>query len=377
MSLKVCLAASIKHKSNSGGAAWLYLTWALGLRALGCQVIWLEVVDPNLPKNELQAYLAILRHCLQPYELSDHIALCSWDGTALPWDMSGLYLPLEAVIAEADLFLNLGYFPHPDIVRFRRSVFADTDPGLMQLWLSSGQLQFPRHDLYFSIGETVGTPQARFPDCGVPWHYTPPPVFLPAWPLTPGDLSAPITTVSNWRGTDWIKFAGELVSNEKRTAFMDYLELPSHTPVPLELALTLTPEDDQDRRLLEQHGWRVRSLMELNWTPEAYHTYVRHSRGEFSCAKPFYVRLETVVVHDRTLHYLASGKPAIVQHTGPSKFLPQAEGLFRFRNLHEAVQALHAVAADYDRHSRLARSLAEEYFDSQKVLKRVLELALA
>jgi hypothetical protein len=211
----------------------------------------------------------------------------------------------------------------------------------------------------------------------VPWHYTPPPVFLPAWPLTPGDPSAPFTTVSNWRGTDWIKFAGELLSNEKRTAFMDYLELPSHTPVPLELALTLTPEDDPDRRLLEQHGWRVRSLMELNWTPEAYHTYVQQSRGEFSCAKPFYVRLETVVVHDRTLHYLASGKPAIVQHTGPSKFLPQAEGLFRFRNLHEAVQALDAVAADYDRHSRLARSLAEEYFDSQKVLKRVLELALA
>ena len=113
-----------------------------------------------------------------------------------------------------------------------------------------------------------------------------------------------------------------------------------------------------------------------NWTPDDYRTYVQRSRGEFSCAKPFYIRLETAIMHDRTLHYLASGKPAVVQYTGPSKFLPDAEGLFRFRNLDEAAGALAALESDYDRHCRLARALAEEYFDAAKVLQRVLERAL-
>lgn len=381
MSLKVCLSASISHNNRSGGLAWLYLTWALGLQALGCQVIWLEVerIKPNLSESELQEYLAFLKNRLKQHGLGDcQIALCSNTGEPLPWDASGLYLTLEDIASEADLFLNLAYHSHPDVIgRFRRTALIDSDPGLMQIWMSSGQIDMAPHDVYFTIGETVGTPVARFPDCGLRWHYTPPPVFLPAWPTTQADLTAPFTTVSNWRGTDWIKFQGELQSNEKRTAFLDYVDLPSQISAPLELALTLIEEDSQDRRLLEQKGWRVRCLLEENWTPEAYHAYVQRSRGEFSCAKPFYVRLETTFIADRTLHYLASGKPAIVQHTGPSRFLPEAEGLFRFRSLEEAAHAFSAVDSDYERHCRLARQLAEEYFDAQKVVGRVVERALA
>lgn len=383
MSLKVCLCANICHKNRSGGCAWLYLNWALGLRALGCQVIWLEAVevdDLNTPENELQEYLALLKNRLKQHGLADcSIALCSGTGEPLPWDASGWYLTLEDAAREADLFLNVRYQTHPGVVgRFRRSALVDTDPGLMQIWMSSGQLDMAWHDVYFTMSETVGTPVARVPDCGVRWHYTPLPVFLPAWPPTQAEPKAPFTTVSNWWG-DWMEFQGETLSNEKRTSFLEYLDLPSRTPAHLELALTLGPwdVDEEERRLLEQKGWRVRSLLgDGSFTPEEYHTYVQLSRGEFSCAKPFYVLLETSLLFDRNLHYLASGKPAIVQHTGPSKFLPDAEGLFRFRNLEEARVALSAVEADYDRHCRLARALAEEYFDARKVLGSVLERAL-
>jgi glycosyltransferase involved in cell wall biosynthesis len=89
------------------------------------------------------------------------------------------------------------------------------------------------------------------------------------------------------------------------------------------------------------------------------------------------MRLANAWVSDRTLCYLASGKPAIVQHTGPSRFLPDAEGLFRFRNLDEAARALTAAESDYERHCRQARALAEEYFDARKVLAKLLERALA
>jgi len=57
--------------------------------------------------------------------------------------------------------------------------------------------------------------------------------------------------------------------------------------------------------------------------------------------------------------------------------LPEAEGLLRFRDLDEAAAAIEAVEADYERHSRHARELAEEHFDGEKVVRRVLELALA
>jgi len=50
----------------------------------------------------------------------------------------------------------------------------------------------------------------------------------------------------------------------------------------------------------------------------------------------------------------------VVQHTGPSSFLPEADGLFRFRSLEEAARALDIVESDYEGQCRLARQLAEE-----------------
>ena len=58
--------------------------------------------------------------------------------------------------------------------------------------------------------------------------------------------------------------------------------------------------------------------------------------------------LQNAWVSDRTLCFLASGKPAVVQYTGPSRVLPDAAGLFRFRDIDEAARALDTVAADYD-----------------------------
>jgi hypothetical protein len=93
--------------------------------------------------------------------------------------------------------------------------------------------------------------------------------------------------------------------------------------------------------------------------------------------KPSCIRLQNAWISDRTLCYLASGKPAVVQHTGPSRFLPDAEGIFRFQTLDEAAQALNSVESEYERHCQQARALAEEHFAAQKVAGRVLERVLA
>ena len=96
----------------------------------------------------------------------------------------------------------------------------------------------------------------------------------------------------------------------------------------------------------------------------------------FSCAKRSYVRFQDAWISDRTLCYLASGKPAVVQNTGPSSFLPNGEGLFRFSSLREAADALEAANADYDRHCRAARQLAETFFDARQVVAKILSDAL-
>ena len=376
MSATICLApANTVAYPAGGGHLWVYLQWALGLRALGCRVTWLEVVNPTRPAEELRVSVATLRGHLARFGLGEALALCSPTGAPLPGDLAAGAADLDGA-AGADLLLNLWHsLPAPVVARFRRSAFVDTDPGALQMWMTTGRVRVAPHDIYFTIGETVGTPAATFPDCGIQWHYTPPPVFLPEWPSTRVNEGAPYTTVAHWWGGTF-EFRGVIFSNEKRVVFLEYLSLPSRTRAKLELAVCLAEHFEEYRKVFEPAGWRLREAWDVSSTPDDYRAYIQRSRGEFSCAKPFCLAIRNAWVSDRTLCYLASGKPAVVQHTGPSRFLPDAEGLFRFRSLAEAAQALEQAESDFDRQCRLARALAEAHFDAQRVVCSVLERAL-
>ena len=376
MTLTICLApAHTIAYPNGGGHFWVYLQWALGLRALGCEVIWLEQIDPADPVEETRRTVTILRERLARWDLANALAFTTPAGAAPPGDVATGALDFETA-AQADLLLNLWHSLPAEVVRrFRRSALIDTDPGLLQTWMTNGSVKVAPHDVYFTIGETVGTPRALFPDCGVQWIYTPVPVFLPEWPAMPPEGAAAYTTVAHWWGGKF-EHDGTTFWNEKRVAFLDYLELPARARVRLEVAVCLAQCFDECRQLMEPHGWRVREAWDVSSTLEAYRAYIQRSRGEFSCAKPAYVRLETAWISDRTLCYLASGRPAVVQHTGRSKFLSDGEGLFRFRSLDEAAAALCAAEADYEYHCRQARALVEEHFDARRVVARVLERAL-
>lgn len=172
--------------------------------------------------------------------------------------------------------------------------------------------------------------------------------------------------------------------NEKRTGFLPYLGVPRRTDQPLELTMPLRRDEGtgvpsfmmQEQAMLREQGWRVQDSWAVAGTPWDYQRYIQRSRGEFSCVKPSCVNLQNAWISDRTLCYLASGKPAVVQHTGPSRILPDDSGLWRFRTPDEAVACLEGVAADYDQQCRAARDLVEEYFDAGKVAGRLLERAL-
>jgi hypothetical protein len=378
----VLCAYNVANFPEGGGHFWVYMQYALGLRRNGCDVYWLERfrrgADPRRDADTIAEFFSRLEALGFGGKgillASRNPAVASDEGEVL-----GMTCPqANAVFARADLLLNFHYAIDPEMLgRFRRSALVDIDPGLFQLWVSRGQLVVPRHDHYFTTGETVGCPDARFPDCGIAWVHIRPPVCLDQWDRVHanGDAEA-MTTVSSWDSSDWVVEDEVQYENTKRVAFLPFQELPHLTRQPLELALFLrTDADQKDRRTMERHGWRIRDSRIVAGTPTSYRDYIRGSRGEFACSKPSCIKLQNAWVSDRTLCYLASGKPAVVQDTGPSRYLPNGEGLFRFTSLEEAAAALTALNADYHCHSRAARALVEAHFDARQVAKRILEVA--
>jgi hypothetical protein len=286
-------------------------------------------------------------------------------------------LEAEAIFRRADLLLNFDYSIGPALLScFRRTALVDIDPGLLQFWMATRQLLVPPHDVYITTGETVGTPSALFPDCGLRWLRIRPPICLERWPYVHDPGCEAFTTVSSWWGCEWVTDGTGFYDNNKRAAFLEFRDLPQRTSQRLELALLFGNRDAQDQRVLEDHGWRVRHSREVAGMPEMYQAYIQRSRGEFSCAKASCMKFQNAWISDRTLCYLASGKPVVVQHTGPSSFLPNGEGMFRFTTMEEAVDALATINRDYERHCRAARAMAEAYFDAKQVLRAILNVAL-
>jgi hypothetical protein len=167
---------------------------------------------------------------------------------------------------------------------------------------------------------------------------------------------------------------GEWYANSKRAAFQPYLDLPKQSAAPLELALNLN-HHQQEIDLLHDYGWRVIDSSVVS-DPQDYRRYIQNSLGEFSAAKPAYVRMKSGWLSDRTVCYLASGKPVIIEKTGDSDLFEGNEGMIRFTDKEEARAGLAKVIADYPRHSKAARALAEEHLDAKKVLRSVLERTL-
>jgi hypothetical protein len=378
MSISVCIApVKTLEYPNGGGHLWEYLNWALGLRAVGCKVIWLESIAPNSTAAEIRANFAALKLRLEHYGLVNSLALYSSTDRPLPVDLVAMgCLDLETAAA-ADILLEFRYDTPAHVVkRFRRSVLLDIDPGLSQAWISKGRIGLTPHDVYFTTGETVGQPGTRIPDVGLQWIYTRPCVALDWWPPREATSNAPFTTVAHWYAGGWLEDDAHAYLDDKRSGFLPFLDMPSRTDHPLELALDLQPEDQQ-RIMLEGRGWKVVDAHQVAMTPWDYQCYIQDSFGEFSCAKPACLKLENAWLSNRTLCYLASAKPAVVQHTGPSRFLPDSAGLFRFRNLEEAARCIERVVVDYEKQCRLARKLVEEYFDARKVVATLLERALS
>ncbi len=89
-----------------------------------------------------------------------------------------------------------------------------------------------------------------------------------------------------------------------------------------------------------------------------------------------YVAMRGGWFSDRSVCYLASGRPVLIEDTGLSDWLPTGDGLSTFYDPASAVRCIEQVNADYDRQRHAARRLAEEHFATDKVLPALLEEAM-
>ncbi|RYU15099.1 hypothetical protein [Nocardioides iriomotensis] len=365
---------------EAGGHFWVYAQYADALRRLGCDVWWLEEMSSSKDGHAADAAARVLRERLAHLGLGDRLILYRWASDGDGSRAHPSYLDVDADRAEqvfrgTDLLLNFHYaLPATMLARFTRTALVDIDPGLLQLWWTNEQLDVSRHDTYFSIGENLPDVPAHE---GARWVHTAPAVSLPLWPYAFDPAASRFTTVTSWDSHTYVTMDGALFDTNKRRSYLDHHDVPRRTGRQLEIATIFGASELAHRRLLETGGWSVRDPRVVAGTPQAYRSYIQGSRGEFSCAKPAYVVLRNAWFSDRTACYLASGKPAVVQDTGPSRYLPSGLGLLRFSSPDEAVAAVADVDAHYEKHCRAAREIAETYLSATDVVTRMLDCAVA
>jgi len=374
-------SAFVAKYPTGGGNFWVPLQYLLGLRALGVEAYWLELLWPQADVARARRFLSDFQRHVEALGVADWVTIVFFpdherDDPPGREESFGAPAPDLWTRARGGLLLNLAHsVPASLRGRFARTALFDIDPGQFQLWARDNELGVGSHDVYLTIGQNLGAPDSPVPLGDVPWQRVWPVVHLPAWPEQPAIQAARYTTVTQWWSDAWTVLGGEVIEGHKRTSFLRVLELPRRVPVQLELAANIHPEETEDRNLLTSAGWYLTDPAVVTGTPEAFRRYVQQSRGEFGCAKPSYVRTRPGWVSDRTLCYLASGRPCVVEATGAEAHLPPSAGLRFFRTLDEAAECLRAVERDYVAAARAARELAEEVFATRVVVPAILKAA--
>lgn len=374
----VCVLAQTLGYPEGGGHFWCYYNWALGFASAGFRVIWLEPVGDKVraPEALRRAFLG-LRRRLATEDTHFHVALTAEDGGCVEGLPELGAISLNEAASRSDLLLNFRYgFPEHAVRRFRRSVLMDIDPGLLSHWVSRGYFTMARHDVYATVGGNIGPQNPGVADIGVRWERLRPAAHLPSWNAPAAGPDHAFTAISHWDAAEYVTIdENNFYDNSKRAAFEPFLGLPARTPTRLELALCFGRDDETETARLRELGWAVVHSHDVSSTPSDYRRYIQGSAGEFGVAKPAYVKMNTGWISDRTVCYLAAGRPCVVQDTGPLD-VPAGDGLLRFSDAKQAAAALDTATANPSHHSRAARQLAEEYFSAEKLARRVAELAL-
>jgi hypothetical protein len=377
--VRVAVSGALAQRPYRGGHAWVFLQYILGFARLGCDVVFIDRLERDMCSDDRgrpcdparSINMRYLSDVMKAFGLEDSYAVLIDDGRdSLGMDREHL----AAWLSQSDMLLDvMGYLSCAELFDdVPTKVFLDIDPGFTQMWSALGlHDSFGAHDAYATIGGNVGRPGCPIPSCDVTWIHTRPPVVLDQWPVIPAG-SERMTSVCTWRGPFApISFAGEdygLRVHQLR----QFATLPGAVAAHLELALDIDPWDTGDLRLLLDGGWQIVNPTTVAADPSSYRAYIQGSAAELMIPKDIYRRAKSGWFSDRSACYLASGRPVLALDTGLEDLYPVGNGLITFNDPAEATRAVERLWDEYDEHSEAARALAEDVFDSDRVLAELL-----
>jgi hypothetical protein len=366
-----------------GGMAWHHLQYVMGLARLGHEVYFIEdsgdspwcCYDPTRDITDADPAYGLefaactfsragLENCWAYYDA--HTS--RWRGPCAE--------RIHHVCATTDLLLDLGGVNpvRPWMMGIPRRVLVDTDPVFTQIRHltnpAARQLAL-QHTAFFSFGENFESTQYAIPDDGLPWRRTRQPIVMDAWQVSPGPAQGRFTTVMQWESYPAAEY-GDVCYGVKSDSFEPFMDLPARVGPILELAIG---SPTAPRPFLESKGWILRDPIEVAPDPWSYQRYIQQSKAEFTVAKHGYVVSRSGWFSERSAAYLASGRPVVTQETGFSDWLEAGSGVIPFTTPDESIAAIEDVNSRYEVHCRAARAVAEAYFDSDRVLEKLIEEA--
>jgi hypothetical protein len=376
-----------------GGVFWDYLQYPLGLRRLGHDVLYIEdtgqwCYDPTaatfVEDGGRNADLLRRRIAAADPDLAER-----WffrDAMGKTYGRS--WNDVATFCRSADLFLHISAtcWMREEYFAADKVVFIDSDPMYTQSsvpdYLAStiddaarSRVDLLRqHDVFFTFGENIGAPDCRIPTDLFDWIPTRQPIVLSLFrdaAVPVGERRPVLTTVASWEPKEKGPVVNDVVYGGKSTEFERFLDVPAGSHLPFELALSGPAPFDR----LRNHGWKLVDPNEISGDPWVYRDYLSRSLGEWSVAKNAYVAGRSGWFSCRTACYLALGVPAVVQDTGFGETIPTGEGVLAFSTPEEATDAIERLTSDPKRHSEVARTIAEDYFDSDIVLTTLVNEA--
>ena len=253
------LFAGIIARYPFGGVTWCSLMYLLGLRALGHEVFYIEdtgecVYDPvqNTRATDPGYGTTYIHDALEPFGLGDRWAFVNYDGSYHGQSADAV----RRFCADADLFLNLSggsWFWRDEYARIPRKAFIDSDPAFTQLAIAKAEpwyvrvLQAVRPPLHVRREHRhagVADPRRRL-------RLAQDVAAGDARPLADRRAAGDrFTTVMTWQIESFTDVGGN-----KDQEFVKFIDLPSRTAQPFELAV------NGPQTLLREHGWSTVDAM--------------------------------------------------------------------------------------------------------------------
>jgi hypothetical protein len=378
----IFLGCGFAAKYREGGGNFsVPLQWMLGLRRLKLDAIWLELLPATDDPDADQARIDNFQRQLRAHGLAGRYCLLYQKPAATTHELDAMRCigmskrALLDRLAGPNMLLNLSYSIHPPfLLQFSRRIFCDLDPSEIFYWMTKMELGQSDHHEFWTIGLNVNGNDCQLPKSSLRWRTFYPLADTRLLRSQPRPRLSKFTTIGQWYWSGAVEVAGEFPDLSKRIMFEPYLGLPARVPeAQFELAMNISP-DDPERARLQQLGWRVADPHRVARTPNAYRRYMARGLAEFTAIKGVDVAWQTGWVSDRAAAFLALGRPVITEDTGAARYLPRESGFRFIRNIDQAEEAVKEVLRDWPRLSKQARSCGVDVFDSEKTLRKILNL---